>query len=132
MTAMSGKEAYQGLAPRVPEDWGSSLALRIGNAVHVAGVFGINPATGILASTVNMSLQLRQAYRNLEDALARLGAGLDDVVSETAYVTDLAAARLYGIHEIYKAAPRPVRSIVEVRSLRVDSAMIELSCIALK
>ena len=65
---------------------GYSRAVVDGEWIFVSGTTGFDYATMTIADDV--TLQVRQTFRNIEAALAQAGAGLADVVRATYYVAD--------------------------------------------
>lgn len=118
------------MLPSLEQRSNYSQAVRVGDTVHVSATFALDDQ-GRLVSDVNMAMQIRQAYRNLEATLARFGGSLRDVVSETVHVTSLEQARLTDqLWQVYPAETAPARTLVEVQALAVPTAMIAVSCIA--
>jgi 2-iminobutanoate/2-iminopropanoate deaminase len=64
-----------------------SQAVKAGQHVHVAGLVGIDVATGNLAGTT-IQEQTRQALTNCEAVLRAAGATVDDVVEVGVLLTD--------------------------------------------
>jgi 2-iminobutanoate/2-iminopropanoate deaminase len=99
-----------------------SLAARAGGFLFVAGMRGIDPATGQL---VEGDLdRVRQAFANMRHIAASQGASLRDAVRLVVYVTDMVVHRplvnqvqqeLWGEGAVF-----PPRSIVEVSGLNQD------------
>ena len=102
---------------------GYSRAVRVGNAVHVAGTTSVAPEGGIAYA----GDPYRQAQRCLEiivDALAKLGAEPEHVVRTRMYVTDAAHWEAVGrAHGEVFADIRPASTLVVVAGL-IDSAML--------
>jgi enamine deaminase RidA (YjgF/YER057c/UK114 family) len=63
---------------RFEAEWGYSRAVADGEWVFVAGTTGFDYARMTIAE--DPAEQARQAFRNIETALAEAGAGLADVV----------------------------------------------------
>lgn len=80
----------------------------------------------------NIETQTRQALSNVETLLAAADASLDDVVSVTAYLTDI--DDLSEFNEVYSEIvpdPKPARTTVAVSALAVD-ARLELQVVAVR
>ena len=67
---------------------GYSRAIKVGDMVYVSGTTGTDPSGKVLAPG-NIYAQSVQAIRNIEDALKRLGLGLEYVVRTRIYVTKI-------------------------------------------
>ncbi len=105
--------------PRV----GYSRAVRVGNLVFVAGTTATD-AQGRIVGPGDPAAQARQAFANLERALAGVGAGLRHVVRTRMFVTDIDRWEEVGrVHGEFFAAIRPVTSLVQVAGF-VDPAML--------
>jgi enamine deaminase RidA (YjgF/YER057c/UK114 family) len=105
---------------------GYSRVVRAGAYVWVAGCTAIT-ADGAIAGPGDPSVQAQQVLSNLEDALAMVGARLEDVVRTRMYVTDIsqweAVARAHG--EVF-ADIRPVTAMLEVSALIDPRMMVEM------
>ena len=102
---------------------GYSRAVRVGNAVHVAGTTAIDER-GELVGRGSPYEQTLQTLRNIERALARAGATMADVVRTRIYVTDITRWEEVGrAHGEFFRDIRPAATMVEVRRL-IDPAML--------
>ncbi|MDZ7865048.1 RidA family protein [Acidovorax sp.] len=75
--------------------------------------------------------QGRQAFANLRRALEAGGAGLQDIVKVTIFVTDMGRFDdVVALRREFFAAPYPADTIAEIRALYTPEAMIEIEAIA--
>jgi enamine deaminase RidA (YjgF/YER057c/UK114 family) len=105
---------------------GYSRVIRAGERVLVAGTTATT-SDGAIAGLGDPYAQMLQILENIESALARVGAGLADVVRTRAYLTDVGHfegfARAHG--EAF-AGIRPVNTTVVVAGLADPRMLIEL------
>jgi len=105
-----------------------SQAVRVGNTIWVSGQIPLDPATQSLV-VGGMEAQVHQVFRNLKAIVTAAGAGLDDVVKATVFLTDLGHFALVNkIMAEYFREPYPARAAVGVASLP-RGAQSEVECI---
>jgi 2-iminobutanoate/2-iminopropanoate deaminase len=111
-------------------DWAPfSSVVRAGETLYVSGHLGRQPGTTDLVDG-GVGPQTTQTLANIEASLALAGADLNDVVSCTVYLTDMAGyqamntayAEGFGGH-------RPARVTAGVEALALG-AVVEIDCIA--
>ncbi len=102
---------------------GYSRVVRAGPFLLVAGTTATDEA-GAIVGVGDAYEQTRQALRNVEKALVRAGASLEDVVRTRMYVTDIDRWEEIGrAHGDFFSEIRPVTAMVEVSRL-IDPAML--------
>jgi 2-iminobutanoate/2-iminopropanoate deaminase len=106
-----------------------------GNFLFISGQIGVDPTTKIAAPDITK--QTNQVLRNMAQALETNGAGLNDVMKTTVFLTNMDDfATMNTVYEQYFEAPRPARSTVSVRELpRVGgdiTLLVEIEAVAYK
>jgi len=105
---------------------GYARAVLVGETIHVSGTTGTDPSGKVLAPG-DAYAQTVQAIRNIENALKRLGMGLEHVVRTRVYVTqidrweEVAKAHCEFFGEIH-----PATSLIGVARLVDPEMLVEI------
>ncbi|WP_437610256.1 RidA family protein [Sorangium sp. So ce834] len=121
-TAITSDRAPRAIGPY-------SQAIRAGDLVFCSGQIPIDPTTGELVGG-GIEAQTAQVIKNLTEVLSAAGAGWDDVVKTTIYLTNLADFAV--VNQVYGAAvggAPPARATVQVAALPKGAA-VEIEAVA--
>ena len=102
---------------------GYSRAVKVGNRIYVTGTTALGDDGEIVGGNDGYQ-QAKQCLLNIENALQRLGAGLEHVVRTRMFVTDISRWEEYGrAHGEFFRGVMPATTMVEVSAL-IDSRML--------
>ncbi|NHC36098.1 RidA family protein [Scytonema millei] len=102
-----------------------------GQMVFVAGQIPLDPQSGEIIGTGDVTAQTKQVMANLEAILAAAGAKFQDVVKTTVFLKDMNDfAAMNGVYaQYFDEANAPARACVQVSRLPKD-VLVEIECIA--
>lgn len=105
-----------------------SQAIKVGNMLFCSGQIPVNPANGEIPGGIKA--QTEQALANVLALLNAAGAGIENVVKTTVFLSDM--ANFGPMNEVYGqffTLPYPARSAVAVRELP-KGVLVEIEVIA--
>jgi 2-iminobutanoate/2-iminopropanoate deaminase len=132
----SGLTGQQGAAPEhIPfEDWERPLFSQmviVDRTIYLSGMMGVSPPDWYIVPG-GIQPETRQAMENIRSALARVGAGMDDIVKCTIFLVDM--SDWVSMNEVYLSffsGDLPARSAVAVAGL-AQHGKVEIECIGVR
>ncbi len=107
-----------------------SKGVRAGDFVFFSGQLAFGPEGGIVAGGI--AAQTTQCFKNIEDCLALVSAGLEDIVRVTVWLTDKSDfAEFNAVYAAQFPAAPPARSTV-CSELMLPDAKVEIEVTVFK
>jgi len=105
---------------------GYSRAVRAGNHIYISGTTAVDK-TGDIVGKGDIYLQTKQCILNIEKALKKAGASLEDVVRTRTFITDIDRWEEFGkAHQEFFGEIKPAATLVEVSKLIHPDLLVEI------
>jgi reactive intermediate/imine deaminase len=105
-------------------------AVRHGDLLFISGLAPLDE-TGKLVGGDDVAAQTRQIFLNMARILKAAGAGFEDVLRVTVYLTDIAdRAKINPVRQEFFGATRPASTLIGVNELVVPGMKVEIEAIA--
>jgi 2-iminobutanoate/2-iminopropanoate deaminase len=106
-------------------------AVRAGDLLFVSGVVPVD-VDGRLVGGDDVVAQAEAVFEGMRRVLAAAGAGPEDVVKVTVFLTDVDdRPRINPVRRAFFGETRPASTLVEVSRLAIPGALIEVEAVAL-
>ena len=101
-----------------------------GRTIYLSGQIALDQRGNVVGAG-DMKAQTEQVFKNLEAALASVGASFKDVVKTNTYVTDISQLQvLREMRAKYFGTATPTSTTVEVSKLALPGLMVEIEAVA--
>ena len=105
-------------------------AVRFGDLLFISGVAPLDERLNLVGGD-DVAAQARQVFVNLAKVLKASGAGFDDVLKVTIYLTDVDdRPKINPVRQEFFGAARPASTLIGVSALALPGMRIEVEAVA--
>lgn len=108
-------------------------AVKVGDTIYIAGQMSRLDPEDNFGRFGEMEIQMRQAYGNVAKLLKEYGAGLENIVDEVLFVTDMEAALAARVRcrpDDFGVFHALAGTIVQIEKHAFPELLIEIKCVA--
>lgn len=104
-------------------------AVRFGDMLFISGMAPLNEA-GNLVGGDDVVAQTRQVFENLRRTLEAAGAGFEDVLKVTVYLTDIDdRTAINPVRQEYFGEAKPASTLIEISKLAIPGMKVEVEAV---
>jgi len=105
-------------------------AVRFGDLLFISGVAPVD-AAGKIVGGDDVVAQARQVFVNMAKILKAAGAGFEDILKVTVYLTSVAdRAKINPVRQEYFGKARPASTLIGVKQLAIPGMKVEIEAVA--
>ena len=128
---MQKREYLKGDKRQQERGYSPAVKTRGGTTIYLAGYGGFEDESGKTYSG-DFDAQVRVVFERMRKTLERAGSSLDDIVTMTVFITDMAnGTRFTQLRkEVFKEGRYPASALIGIKALARPEMMIEIQAIA--
>lgn len=125
------KEHLQGEARQRERAYSPAVKVRDGTTIYLAGHGGFQDETGKTYPD-DFDAQVRVSFEGLQRTLEKAGGALDDIVTMTVFITDMANGTRFTQlrRQFFKEGRYPASALIGIKALARPEMMVEIQAIA--
>lgn len=105
-------------------------AVRFGDLLFVSGIAPLDQENNLVAAG-DVVAQTRHVFINMKKILEAAGAGFEDVLKVTIYLTDVSdRTKINGVRKAFFKDTRPASTLIGVKELAIPGMLVEIEAIA--
>ena len=122
---LKGDKRQQGRA------YSPAVKTRGGTTIYLAGHGGFQDESG-KSYPGDFDAQVRVSFERIQKTLERAGGSLDDIVTMTVFITDMANGTRFTQlrREFFKEGRYPASALIGIKELALPEMMVEIQAIA--
>jgi enamine deaminase RidA (YjgF/YER057c/UK114 family) len=128
---MQTREYLKGDKRQQERAYSPAVRARGGTTIYLAGHAGFQDESG-KSYPGDFDAQVRVSFERMQKALGRVGGSLDDIVTMTVFITDMANGTRFTQlrREFFKEGRYPASALIGIKELARPEMMVEIQAIA--